>query len=394
MTSQSQEQAQANAQTQAPLVQMPAQNMSDLSSLPLVASSGKASTDESAHVLASHRGPGSLHSGQRRSSSAGSGVPQSASSLSELARQMKAEGVPGSAGDPIASSPGDAPSAQGQGQPIVEVAQGQGDVGERPPPLPVPQGAARTLVSTEQGDGRSTSVVTPPGIEVPLRSPIGRPRSLSPPEEERTPSKRRATEAEFAREKVPVPTGDSFEIEHELGQVMDEDAQSPGVAPEVQHRIQEGHVAADELAVGVHQFMAMSQAKLRTEPVLAPVSNIDPMPLVAPRAQEQTESGDVPMAEHPVDQDRGISRSVECPMSANPQDIAEDSPQFVLQLRARNQAVEAQLAQVIAELQSVKAEAQTYMAQVKNLILERDDLSMQIEDCSALAERRVKLAET
>ena len=113
--------------------------------------------------------------------------------------------------------------------------------------------------------------------------------------------------------------------------------------------------------------MARSQAKLRTEPMLAPVSSLGPMPPVIPRAQEQPESGDVSMAEHPVDQDRGMSRSVECPMSANPQDTAEDSPQFVLQLRARSQAVEAQLAQVTAELQSVKADAQTHMAQVKTL---------------------------
>ena len=148
--------------------------------------------------------------------------------------------------------------------------------------------------------------MTPPGIEMPLRSPLGRPRSLSPTEEERTPRKRRATEADYAREMVAVPMGESFDVEHELGQVMDEDAQSPGVAPEVQHRIQEGHVAADELAVGVHQFMAMSQAKLRTEPVLAPVSRIDPMPLLAPRAQEQTGSGDMPMTEHPEDSPQSI----------------------------------------------------------------------------------------
>merc|ERR1711873_328021 len=106
MTSQSLDQVQDRAQSQAPMVHVPAQDISGLSSLPIVASSGRASTDELAHALISRRGPGSLHSGQRRSSSA--------SSLSELAQQTKAEGVPGSAGDPIALSPGDASVEQGQ----------------------------------------------------------------------------------------------------------------------------------------------------------------------------------------------------------------------------------------------------------------------------------------
>ena len=142
-------------------------------------------------------------SGWRRSLSTGSGAPQSATPYSELARQMRVE---------------------------------------------LPHGVALPLVDTEQADGRSTSAGTPPGLEVPLRSPLGRPKSLSPTEEERTPRKRRVKEVEYARGMVAVPMAESFDVENKLGQVMDEDAQFPDVAPEVQHRIQEGHVEADGIS--------------------------------------------------------------------------------------------------------------------------------------------------
>ena len=199
MASQSPDQIQNSAQSSAPIVHVPAQDISELSSLPVASLSEQASTDEFVPALVTHRGPGSLHSGRRRSSST--------SSLSEPARRTKAEGVQGSASDIAASSPSDASFAQGQaivevapeqgqtivevtpeqgqtivqaepgqGQTIVEVVQGQTVVAERPPPLPVPPSAAYTLVSAEQIDGRSTSAVTPPRIEVPLRLPQGRPR--------------------------------------------------------------------------------------------------------------------------------------------------------------------------------------------------------------------------
>ena len=66
MASQSPDQMQNSAQSLAPIVHVPAQDISELSSLPLASSSGQASTDELARALVTHRGPGSLHSGRRR----------------------------------------------------------------------------------------------------------------------------------------------------------------------------------------------------------------------------------------------------------------------------------------------------------------------------------------
>ena len=130
---------------------------SGLSSLPVVASSGQASTDESVHPLVTHRGPGSVQSGHRRSSSVGSGVPQSTSSLSDFAKRMKAKGGPGSEGTVVTSSPGDVSSPPGQTQPLTDEP-GQAE----PTALPLQQNTMPHLVSTDQGEGHDVIVERPP----------------------------------------------------------------------------------------------------------------------------------------------------------------------------------------------------------------------------------------
>ena len=312
MASQSSDQNQGSAQSTASIVHVPAQNISDLSSLPIASTSEPTSIGELVHVPTTHRGLGSVHGERRR--------PSSSSSLSEPARRTRTDGVQAPNSDLAESSPSDFSFAQSQtiaevaseqgqviaqvepnpGQSIVEVVHGQTVDVERLPPLPDSPRAADVMVSAEQVDAQCTSVVAPSTIEVPTL-PLGRPRVFTPLEGEQTPRKRRVVKVEGEQEMVAVPADASIDVEQVLGQLIDEDAMQSGPVPEVRHCSQDGHGEADDIVVDACQFMATSQATLQNESVLAPISNANPAHLLASQAQEQTESGDVPMTDHPED---------------------------------------------------------------------------------------------